>query len=100
MFLQCTLVRLTGLTVGGALGSQSSVPPTTPANEWSWETSPSGSTLIPGADTSSREGLDGGLFKKVPKAPEFNGTDVLYPSWSHTILLKARCHYNLVAVYF
>ena len=36
-----------------------------------------------------------GLFKKVPKAPEFNGTDVSYPSWSQNFLLKAR-YYNLV----
>ena len=80
-------------TVGGALGSQSSVPPTTSASEW-WGKVASGNTLIPAADSSSGESLGGGLFKKVPKAPEFIGTDVSYPSWSQNFLLKAR-HYNL-----
>jgi len=83
-------------TVGRvALDSQSAVPPTTnSASEW-WGKVASGNTLIPGADISnSGERLGGGHFK-VPKAPEFNGTEVSYPSWSQNFLLKAR-HYNLV----
>ena len=54
----------------------------------------SGNALIPGADiTDTGEKFGRGPIK-VPKAPVFNGGDVLYPSWSQNVLLSAR-HNNL-----
>lgn len=54
--------------------------------------------MIPGAgisDTGESLGL-GPL--KIPKAPVFDGSDVLYPSWSQNFLLSAR-HNNLIEAF-
>ena len=54
----------------------------------------SGNTLIPGADiTHTGERLGRGPLN-IPKASVFDGSDVLYPSWSQNFLLSAR-HNNL-----
>ena len=81
-------------TVGGALGSQSSVPHTSSPSSSRWENVASGNTWIPGADISNSGEKLGGCPFKVPKAPEFNGTEVSCPSWSQSFLLNAQ-HNNL-----
>ena len=51
--------------------------------------------MIPGAGISEAvESLGRSFFNKVPKAPDFDGTEVSHPSWSQNFLLSAK-HNNL-----